>query len=137
MCMRKIKGFTIIELMIVVVIIGILTAIAIPNFMHLTHKAKAASVISNMHTTQVTVELKASDTGSIEYFPNIEGFIGSLPMNFKNPYSTASSAIQNEDEANIEGVVEYSGDASTYSITGYAKDTDTTLLTLTPAVHSF
>ncbi|MDD3804030.1 MAG: prepilin-type N-terminal cleavage/methylation domain-containing protein [bacterium] len=135
--MTKTKGFTIIELMIVVVIIGILTSIAIPNFIHLTHKARAASVISNMHTTQVTVEIKASDSGTIQYFPNIDGFISSLPMNFKNPYSTASSAIQNEDEANIEGVVEYSGDASTYLITGYAKDTDSTLMELTPAVHAF
>ncbi|MGE3062863.1 MAG: type IV pilin protein [bacterium] len=134
--MKKLKGFTIIELLIVVVIIGVLTSIAIPNFYRLVHKARAASVISNMHTTQVTVELMASESGTIVYFPNIEGFVSELPRNFKNPYSKGN-AIQNEDEENIEGVVEYEGDETYYKITGYANKTDSTLLELTPATHSF
>ncbi|HZL98402.1 MAG TPA: prepilin-type N-terminal cleavage/methylation domain-containing protein [Terriglobales bacterium] len=57
--LRSKKGFTLIELMIVVAIIGILAAIAIPNFLKFQAKSKMSEAKTN---------LGAIYTGQLSYF---------------------------------------------------------------------
>jgi len=58
--MKK-KGFTLIELMIVVAIIGILAAIAIPNMVYTKKKAKLSACKSNLKNIAAALDMYAGD----------------------------------------------------------------------------
>ena len=63
--MRKImskKGFTLIELMIVVAIIGILAAIAIPQFAQLVSKSQEGATKGNLGTVRSALSIYYGDT---------------------------------------------------------------------------
>jgi len=63
--MRKMdkKGFTLVEIMIVVAIIGLLAAIAIPNFVSARRAAATQADVANVRTLQAAVEMYRADTG--------------------------------------------------------------------------
>lgn len=64
---NKEKGFTLIELMIVVAIIGILASIAIPQFASYRVKAFNAAGQADLHSAQSTFELFFTDNSK---YPN-------------------------------------------------------------------
>jgi prepilin-type N-terminal cleavage/methylation domain-containing protein len=66
--MRKMnkKGFTLVEIMIVVAIIGLLAAIAIPNFVKARTTAQKNSCIANLKQIDGAKQIWAIDTGGTE-----------------------------------------------------------------------
>ena len=61
--MKKQAGFTLIELMIVVAIIGILAAIAVPQYQQYTNKAKFTEVVNATAPMKNAVELCVNAQG--------------------------------------------------------------------------
>jgi type II secretory pathway pseudopilin PulG len=120
--------------MIVVVIIGVLVSIAVPNFIRMQTNAKEAAVKSNSHAVQVAAEdFGVQNTGTYaadlsDVTPGGETIVDMLPQNqlLKNPFSGVRAVPidgppGNPGESGYEPVVDALGINVGYVITGQGR----------------
>ncbi len=78
------KGFTLVEIMIVVAIIGLLAAIAIPSFVKSRNTSRKSACINNLRQIDSAKEQWAMETNAADdaapTSTNIVGYLKALPI---------------------------------------------------------
>ena len=127
--MRNHSGFTLIELMIVVVVMGVLAAIAMANFLSMQTRAKEAGVKSNAHTLQLAAEdFSAQNDGTYAAdfttaLPSGNTLLDIIPGSPVNPFDRTGTAFIDGPPVN-DGEVGYDTTGLVgfgYTITGLGK----------------
>ncbi|MDD5135631.1 MAG: type II secretion system protein [Phycisphaerae bacterium] len=122
--MKKRSGFTLVEILIVVVILGILAAIVIPQFSDASTEAKTSSLLSNLQTVRSQIQLYkiqhtdalpgaggASFAAALTGQTDVAGAVGTdygpylqaIPKNPFNDLSTVTEGTTNPTEAGTTG----------------------------------
>ena len=116
------SGFSMVELLIVIVIIGILAAIAIPTYLNQRDKAKDAAVMDGVYNIEIGVASYA--IANEDVFPPVTevtraGGVGrtmeSWPM---NPWTDEDMA---DTTSEARGDFHYISGADSFSLVGYGR----------------
>jgi general secretion pathway protein G len=103
---RGSDGFTLIELMIVVSIIGILATLAVPSYQSSVMKAKEAALRQDLSTIRDVLDQHKADQG--KYPPSLlalvdAGYLRGIP---KDPFTGATTTWQEISDPVEKGVVD-------------------------------
>lgn len=130
------EGFTLIELMIVIAIIAILAAVAIPNFMQARDRARRTGCVQNLGTWRKVMEMYANDDDGSLYPMGLDNAtLGAAPStalsNAMSQYTNVTTTLGGCFITKFD-VVDVSPVG--YSVYANANDRNRTPITATPDV---
>jgi len=91
---RRKKGFTLIELMIVIAIIAILAAVLVPNFMRAREASRLTACKSNLKNISTAVETYSNDWDGL--YPGGTGGIASITKIESGSSNTSIKTLQDD-----------------------------------------
>lgn len=140
---RSKNGFTLPKLLVVLVIISVLAAIAIPNFIALHNRSYEGSTKANMHTIQLAIEdygvrNNGMYPGSSDALRR-EAAEHEYPINIRNPFTAQPDTVEFRtgepklDDTFPKGqvIVYVQGGGANYMVFGGNKDSESFGLVLT------
>ena len=125
-CMKSGRGFSLLELLFVVAIIGVIGGIAIPTYLGYVNSARVTVSIAMMNSLQKDIEVYRDQYQA--YPANID-FTNFTDQNGNSVLFSLNDVALHSKMFSWDS---YVASAATYTITAKATDTNHTVLTLTP-----
>ena len=126
---KKDRGFTLVELMIVIVIIGILAAIAIPRFIGAQDRARISAAKAQLNSVRQALALYEMDHSA---YPTSTNDWDALVSDLAT-YVALPAWDELKDKVFEDGSFSFTNvNDTSYTITVNAMDNDRTTLTATP-----
>lgn len=133
---KSTAGFTLIELMIVIAIIAILAAVAIPNFMQARDRARRTGCVQSLGTLRKVMEMFANDddNGAYPAGADTAGAFITTPTAGLNGalagYTNVTNTLRDCSRMAF-GVASITNIGSYYTVSAVAKDRNGTPITAT------
>jgi prepilin-type N-terminal cleavage/methylation domain-containing protein len=125
--LRNQKGFTLMEFMVIILILGILAAFGVPRYLRSVRTSKTGMVIANYDVALTEVSSAfyepSSTSTSVE-----SAIVSALNSDLTNPFSSSTTAAVNNAATPTAGQIQIDGTTTSGQITITAYDADASAL---------